>query len=269
MTRALTRIAVLAGVLLLAGCASGTTPELGRAAPDRTSITTRGVGTVAGTPDTLTVVLGVQTRAASAADALADNNTRAGGLLDVLRGRGVADKDLRTSGLSISPTFEADGRISGYEVTNEVTATLRDIAGAGALVDAAAQAAGDAVRVQQIAFGIDDDAQPRAQARADAVRQAVTQARQLADAADVGLGPDPVDHGGERGPAAGPGHPGQRGGAGGRPDRAGHAGRVGDRRGGARGRRLTGHPGRARAGPGRLGGDDGAGPGAGTDTSGA
>jgi uncharacterized protein len=189
MTRALTRIAVLAGVLLLAGCASGTTPELGRAAPDRTSITTRGVGTVAGTPDTLTVVLGVQTRAASAADALADNNTRAGGLLDVLRGRGVADKDLRTSGLSISPTFEADGRISGYEVTNEVTATLRDIAGAGALVDAAAQAAGDAARVQQIAFGIDDDAQPRAQARADAVRQAVTQAHQLADAADVGLGP--------------------------------------------------------------------------------
>jgi len=189
MTRALTRIAVLAGVLLLAGCASGTTPELGRAAPDRTSITTRGVGTVAGTPDTLTVVLGVQTRAASAADALADNNTRAGGLLDVLRGRGVADKDLRTSGLSISPTFEADGRISGYEVTNEVTATLRDIAGAGALVDAAAQAAGDAVRVQQIAFGIDDDAQPRAEARADAVRQAVTQARQLADAAEVGLGP--------------------------------------------------------------------------------
>ena len=189
MTRALTRIAVLAGVVLLAGCASGTTPELGRAAPDRTSITTRGVGTVVGTPDTLTVVLGVQTRAASAADALADNNTRAGGLLDVLRGRGVADKDLRTSGLSISPTCEADGRISGYEVTNEVTATLRDIAGAGALVDAAAQAAGDAVRVQQIAFGIDDDAQPRAQARADAVRQAVTQARQLADAADVGLGP--------------------------------------------------------------------------------
>ena len=70
--------------------------------PDRPSITTRGVGTVAGTPDTLTVVLGVQTRAASAADALADNNTRASGLLDVLRGRGVADKDLRTSGLSIS-----------------------------------------------------------------------------------------------------------------------------------------------------------------------
>jgi uncharacterized protein len=179
--------AALAGALLLAGCASGSTPELGRPAPP--SITTRGVGTVAGTPDTLTVVLGVQTRASSAADALADNNTRATGLLDVLRGRGVADRDLRTSGLSISPTFDRDGRITGYEVANEVTATLRDVAGAGALIDAAAQAAGDAVRVQQIAFGIDDDARPRAEARADAVRQAVTQARQLADAAEVGLGP--------------------------------------------------------------------------------
>jgi uncharacterized protein YggE len=181
-----------AGVLLLAGCASGSTPELGRPAAAQNgpaSITTRGVGTVTRTPDTLTVVLGVQTRAASAADALADNNTRTSGLLDVLRGRGVAGNDLRTSGLQILPTFENDGRISGYEVTNEVTATLRDVAGAGTLVDAAAQAAGDAVRIRQIAFGIDDDAEPRARARADAVRQAVTQARQLADAAEVGLGP--------------------------------------------------------------------------------
>lgn len=188
------RLALVAvtGTLLLAGCASGTTPELGRpqipqnSAP---SITTRGVGTVTGTPDTLTVVLGVQTRAAAAAAALADNTTRTSALLDVLRGRGVAADDLRTNRLQIFPTFENDGRISGYEVTNEVTATLRDIGGAGALVDAAAQAAGDAVRVQQISFGIDDDAEPRSRARADAVRQAVTQARQLADAAEVGLGP--------------------------------------------------------------------------------
>ena len=180
----------LAGALLLAGCAASSTPELGRpASAPVTSITTRGLGTVTGTPDTLTVVLGVSTRAASAADALSDNNTRATGVRDVLRGRGVTADDLRTSGLSISPTLENDGRISGYEVSNQVTATLRDVAGAGALIDAAARAAGDAVRVQQISFGIDDDAEPRARARADAVRQAVTQARQLADAAEVGLGP--------------------------------------------------------------------------------
>ncbi|MDT7581453.1 MAG: uncharacterized protein QOK35_2717 [Pseudonocardiales bacterium] len=179
--------AALACAVLLGGCATGTTPELGRPAPP--SITTRGVGTVRGTPDTLTVDLGVQTRAASAADALADNSTRTTGLLDVLRGRGVSAADLRTSRLSINPTYDQNGGITGYEVTNEVTATLRDIAGAGALVDAAAQATGDAARVERIAFAIDDDAEPRARARGDAVRQAVTQARQLAAAADVTLGP--------------------------------------------------------------------------------
>jgi len=179
--------AVLPGAVLLGGCADAAAPELGRPAPP--SITTRGVGTVRGTPDTLTVSLGVQTRAASAADALAENTTRTTGLLDVLRRRGVADADLRTSRLSIDPTYDQNGGITGYAVTNEVTATLRDIAGAGALVDAAAQATGDAARVDRIAFAIDDDAEPRARARGDAVRQAVTQARQLADAANVTLGP--------------------------------------------------------------------------------
>lgn len=188
--------AAVAGTVLLGGCADAATPQLGRpAVPDATgpSITTRGVGTVRGTPDTLTVDLGVATRAPSAADALADNSTRTTGLLDVLRRRGVAAADLRTSRLSINPTHDQNGGITGYEVTNQVTATLRDIAGAGALIDAAAQAAGDAARVERIGFDIDididDDAEPRARARGDAVRHAVTQARQLADAADVSLGP--------------------------------------------------------------------------------
>ena len=185
MTRLL--VGVLAGALLLGGCASSTTPELGKPAPP--SVTTRGVGTVRGTPDTLSVELGVATRAASAADALADNSTRTAGVLDALRGRGVTAEDLRTSGLQIGPTYGPNGEITGYEVTNTVTATLRDLAGAGALIDAAARSAGDAVRVSRIGFAVDDDAEPRSRARADAVHQAVTQARQLADAAGVTLGP--------------------------------------------------------------------------------
>jgi uncharacterized protein len=103
--------------------------------------------------------------------------------------RGVAAADLQTSGLSISPTFDDAGGITGYEVDNEVTATLRDIAGAGDLLDASAKAAGDAARIRRISFAIDDDAEPRARARADAVEQARAQARQLADAAQVPLGP--------------------------------------------------------------------------------
>jgi uncharacterized protein YggE len=87
-------------------------------------------------------------------------------------------------------------------VSNHVTATLHDIGAAGALIDQAAAAAGDAIRVQTIDFSIADESAARAEARADAVRRALAQARQLADAAGVGLGPvrSIVELAGERPP---------------------------------------------------------------------
>ncbi|MGH3883095.1 MAG: SIMPL domain-containing protein [Pseudonocardiaceae bacterium] len=149
----------------------------------------RGVGTGAGTPDTVTVVIGVQTRGQSAKGALDANNAQATTLIDVLKSNGVAAADLQTSQLSVNPTYDsASGRITGYEVTNQVTAKLHDIGAAGGLIDAAGAAAGDAVRVQQLGFSIDDDSAVRAQARADAVRRAQAQAKQMADAAGVRLG---------------------------------------------------------------------------------
>ncbi|MBW0090995.1 SIMPL domain-containing protein [Pseudonocardia sp. KRD-184] len=185
MKRALTLTAV-ALALALAGCAAPATATGPAAAPP--GISARGVGTVSGTPDTVTVVLGVATNGPAAAAALKDNTARATALIEVLRGSGVAPEDLRTSGLSIYPTYADGGTISGYEVSNQVTAVLRDLAGAGALIDAAAQAAGDAVRVQQITFSLDDDAEQRAAARADAVRRAEAQIAEMAQAAGASPG---------------------------------------------------------------------------------
>lgn len=97
----------------------------------------------------------------------------------MLKSNGVAAADLQTSQLSVNPTYDsATGRITGYEVTNQVTAKRHDIGAAGGLIDAAGEAAGDAVRVQQLGFSIDDDSAVRAQA----------QAKQMADAAGVRLG---------------------------------------------------------------------------------
>jgi uncharacterized protein YggE len=132
----------------------------------------------------------VQTRDRSAAAALDANTTRATALLDVLRAAGVAAEDLQTSRLTVHPTYDGTGsRITGYEVSNTVTARLRDIAAAGGVLDRAGDAAGDAIRVQQVGFSIDDDSPVRAAARTDAVRRAVTQAAQVAEAAGVTLGP--------------------------------------------------------------------------------
>ena len=194
---ALTALSLTAvAALAFAGCAKDE-PKPAGAAPaatvstdsSRPSIAARGVGLVKGTPDTLRVVLGVETRSASARDALAQNNDKANALVNTLKGKGVEAKDIQTSQLSINPTYDDRGqRITGYQVTNTVTATLHDIAGAGGLIDAAAGAVGDAVRVQSIGFSIDDDSALKAEARTQAVHLAQLQAEQMAKAAGVRLG---------------------------------------------------------------------------------
>ena len=187
-------VAVLAlGALTLSGCSSHVEPvtsgPTGAESASLPSITTRGLGTVTRAPDTVTIVLGVQTRGPSGKGALDANTAKATALINVLKSKGVAAADVQTSQLTVSPTSDpASGRITGYEVTNQITAKLHDIGAAGGLIDAAGEAAGDAVRVQQLSFSIGDDSAARAQARADAVRQAQAHAKQLAEAAGATLG---------------------------------------------------------------------------------
>lgn len=152
-------------------------------------INATGTGTASGTPDTVTVALAVSTRAAKASDALAENNKAANAVIKKLRDFGLGEKDLQTSGLYIYPTYSNSGNaITGYEVNNSVTAILHEVSKAGALIDTAQQAAGDAIRVDGISFSFADDSDLRAQARSAAVEQALKQAQQLADAAGLQVG---------------------------------------------------------------------------------
>lgn len=151
-------------------------------------ISTQGTGIVSGSPDTVSIVLGVQTQAPEAAAAMTDNADRADTLIETLKARGVDEQDITTKNLSVQPNYQPTGTIDGYTVINQVEATLRDVATSGDLIDAAARAAGDAIRVQELTFSIADDSELRAQARAQAVAQAQEQAQQIADAAGAKLG---------------------------------------------------------------------------------
>ena len=170
--------------------ASGAAADTADSGAVDSSITAQATGTISGTTDVVTIVIGVQTQSTSAQTALDDNNKRATDVIGVLKESGVAPADLQTSQLSINPSYDEKGQqITGYQVTNMVTAKIRDISTAGAVIDAAGKTAGDAVRVQQLSFSIDDDSALRAQARADGVKRAQAQAKQMADAAGVQLGP--------------------------------------------------------------------------------
>ena len=66
-------LALLTAALLLAGCSGQS--------EDPPVISTQGTGIVTGSPDTVTIVLGVETRASDASTALTDNAERARSLI--------------------------------------------------------------------------------------------------------------------------------------------------------------------------------------------
>jgi uncharacterized protein len=149
-----------------------------------------GVGSVSGTPDMLTINLGVRTQAQTAGAALDEASTKAQSLIDTLQKAGVAAVDIVTTDVSVWPQYDNNGRhVTGYEASNTVSAKLRDLSKAGAVIDAAAGAVGDAITLGGLSFGIEDTSALYAQARELAVKQAHTQADQLAKAAGGSLGP--------------------------------------------------------------------------------
>jgi hypothetical protein len=103
---------------------------------------------------------------------------------------GVAQKDMQTSGLSIQPVYSGPkSRLTGYEVTNTLTVTVRDLAKAGKIIDDTTKAAGNSARVNDITFSIQNDSVLLGEARATAVSQAGVQAQKMASAAGLALGP--------------------------------------------------------------------------------
>ena len=162
---------------------TGTTTDSSR------TIVATGTARVRGTPDVLTVNLGVTSRGHTVGEALDRNNAAARKVLDVLLDAGVDKKDLQTTNFSIGPIYGDNANdIQGYQVSNIVVAQLRDLDKAGSLLDKAAQAGGDDVVVRNVSFDIDDTSDLVSAARADAVKRARNQAEQLAAAAGVQLG---------------------------------------------------------------------------------
>lgn len=182
--------ALVAVAVLLVGsataCAEGNTST----PPAARTITAGAVGKAEGTPDLLTITIGVQTQAPKATAALAGNNAKAAAVIARLEAGGVADRDIQTAQLSVSPTYSGGPTptITGYQVSDLVTAKLRHLGAAGAVIDDAAAVAGNDARVEGISFSIADDSSLLATARANAVEQAVGRAKTMARAAGVRLG---------------------------------------------------------------------------------
>jgi uncharacterized protein len=153
------------------------------------SVTVNGEGKVKVKPDTASLSVGVQANAATATEALNQANTSAAALIAALKSAGVDSDDIITSGLSIYPQYNSTGNaITGYQASNNVTVTVRDIAKTGPVIDAAAAAAGENITVGGVSFYVDDSEALIGAARTDAINNARKRAGEYADAAGVSVG---------------------------------------------------------------------------------
>ena len=78
--------------------------------------------------------------------------------------------------------------LAGYRVSNLVSVKVRDIDSVGEAIDAAAQAGGDATRINGVRFTVEDAGPYMAQLRELAVTDALTKAGHYAALAGVELG---------------------------------------------------------------------------------
>jgi uncharacterized protein len=151
-------------------------------------ITVTGTGKVTGTPDTLRISLAVTATAANIDDALASANKTMRAVQKSLTASGVDAKDMQTANLSIQPNYSNKGAPDGYVVSENLSATIRDLAKAGATLTAAVEAGGNGVRVDGVSVALDDTSGLVGGARTSAMDDAKTKAAQYAQAAGRTLG---------------------------------------------------------------------------------
>ncbi|HAG10024.1 MAG TPA: hypothetical protein DCK76_01170 [Desulfotomaculum sp.] len=150
------------------------------------TITVTGEGTVKVAPDTAEIDFAVVTDAAEAQNAQAANVEISHKVIAALQGNGIAAADISTLNYSLYPNYvykeNQPPKLTGYEVTNEIKVTIRNLDKIGAIIDLAVK--NGINRVQNINFYANNSTEQKIQA----LRQAVSDARIKADTIAASLG---------------------------------------------------------------------------------
>jgi len=155
-------------------------------------ITMQGRGEVRARPDMAIVSLGVVRQADTARDALDANNQAMQAVLQSLKSQGFEDRDIQTSNFSVAPRYDfsrpgSPPKLDGYEVSNQVTVTVRDLSKLGGLLDQAVSDGSN--QIYGVAFAIAAPEPLADAARKLAFEDALRKANLYADAAKVKIGP--------------------------------------------------------------------------------
>ena len=180
---------LLGTVAVTASAQPATHPPREAASFETVSVT--GTGRVTLTPDRFTFNVGVQTQAPTVEDAVNQSNTKVAAVIAALKKGGATDADIKTTGFSIYPQqdFSQQGqmpRLLGYQVSNNLTVSRKQIGDAGRLLQAAVAAGVN--QASGIQFEVSDPARGRDEGLKAAFDDARRKAEVLATAAGRTLG---------------------------------------------------------------------------------
>ncbi|MDA3936274.1 MAG: SIMPL domain-containing protein [Actinomycetota bacterium] len=185
---------ILATVLLLttALAATGcTTKIVSEGGTVLNTVTSSGTGEVSASPDEAIMNFGVTAEGEDAAETLDAASATADTIIAALKDLDIDKDDLQTQNVNVWPRYDYRNdneapRITGYEASIMVRATLRDLGQVGEVITAATAAGAN--QISGPSFTLSQDAEARDEAIVEAVDDARRRAETMAQATGKSVG---------------------------------------------------------------------------------
>ena len=160
------------------------------AVAENATITVTGSASVTLKADYARISVGVSSKAATVEQAANENNAAIFAVIEALKEAGVAEEDIATSNYSVYAEYDyasfGGQKLTGYNVTNQLTVSIRDMAHIGATLDKATAVGANNIYNIEFLSTKADEAQD--EATVYAVQDAMRRAKLLASAAGLNLG---------------------------------------------------------------------------------
>jgi len=147
-------------------------------------------GIAAQAPDRASVSAGVISQAPTAGLAMRENARQMNAAFAALESAGIEKRYIQTSQMSLQPQYDYSDRkaprVTGYQVTNTISAKTYDLDNVGGMLDALVDSGVN--NINGVTFSIKDPKAAKDKAREDAIKEARSKAEGMAKAAGVRLG---------------------------------------------------------------------------------
>lgn len=153
--------------------------------PGQNVVIVSGTGSVALAPDVVSIDLGVSTSGPTVRKIVDENNAKVARIVAILKARGVRPEQIKTSRFDLHPV-DREGVRTGYEVSNTVGVSSRQVADVGSLLDAAIDSGANEIRGPE--FGVDNEKVVQDRCLTEAFGDAKAKATKLAQLSSRSLG---------------------------------------------------------------------------------